>query len=156
MLQDHLTHVLKHYYLDGENIVGKHGVLRGSIEKSGYVKVTIGVGEKGKYLTTRIHRLKFLLAYGYLPKAVDHINGDRTDNRLANLRESCYTRNNRNNHGHKNRKCRYKGLSYSYGKYAVSIAKMYGGRYADEELAALVYDAYAMHLFGEYAALNFP
>lgn len=156
MLNNHIDYILENYHLQGEDIIGKRGVLKGHLADNGYLKTAIGLGAKGKCLYTTIHRLKFLLAYGYLPKAVDHINGDRADNRLANLRESCYTRNNRNNHGHKNRKCRYKGLKHSCGKYEVNIAKMYGGRYADEELAALVYDAYAMHLFGEYAALNFP
>ena len=35
----------------------------------------------------RIHRLIWLHCYGVYPKIIDHINGDRLDNRLKNLRE---------------------------------------------------------------------
>jgi hypothetical protein len=34
----------------------------------------------------RVHRLVFLMNYGYLPKIVDHINNIRSDNRIENLR----------------------------------------------------------------------
>jgi HNH endonuclease len=34
------------------------------------------------------HRLKFLLAHGWLPRTVDHIDRDRANNALANLRAS--------------------------------------------------------------------
>lgn len=41
----------------------------------------------------REHRLIFLYHYGYLPEVVDHINQDRIDNRIENLRESDKSRN---------------------------------------------------------------
>ena len=33
------------------------------------------------------HRLVWLYVYGYFPKYIDHINRDKSDNRLCNLRE---------------------------------------------------------------------
>jgi hypothetical protein len=35
----------------------------------------------------KLHRIIFLYHKGYLPDIIDHINGDRYDNRIENLRE---------------------------------------------------------------------
>jgi len=42
------------------------------------------------------HRLVWLYVYGYFPKEMDHINHDRTDNRIINLREVTRLQNTRN------------------------------------------------------------
>lgn len=42
------------------------------------------------------HRLIFALHNGYLPKEIDHINRDPTDNRIENLREVSRSENNIN------------------------------------------------------------
>jgi hypothetical protein len=61
------------------------GDIAGYIRKDGYV--FIGVNNT-QYLA---HRLAILYVFGYLPKNdTDHINGDRSDNRICNLR--CATR----------------------------------------------------------------
>lgn len=50
------------------------------------------IDNKGYYFTSifkkqyRAHRLIWLMNYGCLPKFIDHINGDKLDNRLCNLR----------------------------------------------------------------------
>ena len=58
------------------------GRVAGSIDANGYVVLTVA----GKM--HKAHRLAFLLVTGEMPKGqVDHINGNRSDNRWDNLRD---------------------------------------------------------------------
>jgi len=51
-----------------------------------------------KILKTRklSHQWAFLYCMGYIPIEIDHINGDRTDNRICNLRDVSHKENMKN------------------------------------------------------------
>ncbi len=62
----------------------------GSINNAGYIHINY---EDSKY---KIHRLIWKWWYGYDPEEIDHMNGDRLDNRIDNLRNVDRKTNNRN------------------------------------------------------------
>ena len=70
----------------------KPGQQMGCLQPSGYVRVRIA----GKYYFA--HRLAWFYVHGvWPPKDIDHINRDRADNRLSNLRCVTHQENMRNN-----------------------------------------------------------
>ena len=63
----------------------------------------VGTPDSGGYLTVsmanstyKVHRLVYLLHHGHIPKIIDHINGNRSDNRIENLRGVDYRLNSLN------------------------------------------------------------
>lgn len=94
---------------------------------------------------------------------VDHVNGDRLDNRRENLR-FCDTRlNNRNMRpGARGGSSRFKGVHFcnEKKKWTATIKgvdrRYHLGRFDDEIEAARAYDAKAKELFGEFFRPNLP
>ena len=91
----------------------------------------------------RIHRLVFLMHNGYLPSTLDHINGDRSDNRIENLREATASQNAHNQKMRPDNKTGVKGVSWNKdrGKWVVRVnhLKKNYQRYVDNfELAELI------------------
>lgn len=91
---------------------------------------------------------------------VDHINGDKLDNRRENLRVCLQAHNTANQKPQQNRTSEYKGVTrdVSRGLWRAQI-KYRGkvkflGRYSDECDAALAYNRAAALLFGKYARPN--
>lgn len=88
-----------------------------------------------------------------------HINGDTLDNRKSNLR-LCTHRDNMCNRRAGGGSSAFKGVSRSEPGWGAQIKshgqKLWLGTYRDEVSAALVYDAKARELFGEFARTNFP
>jgi len=103
------------------------------------------------------HRIAWLISYGEWPDVIDHINGDRSDNRIKNLRNTDMTGNARNKCIQKNNKSGYKGVSFDkinkkWVAYIIGDGKHINlGRFSNVEDAAYAYREAAKRYYGEYA-----
>ena len=92
---------------------------------------------------------------------VDHVNGNKLDNRRCNLRVATHSQNNQNKRLRRDNTTGYKGVCFDKraGKYIAYInangARTYLGYFDDSLLAAMAYDRAAIRLHGEYAKTNF-
>lgn len=116
----------------------KAGDSAGSFCNRGYKFVGI---DKKVY---RIHRLIYLMFYGYLPKIIDHKDGNKGNNKIENLREANIFENQQNRIIQKNNKSRIKNVDWHKltAKWRVSIQvnkkRKFIGSFKDLELADLV------------------
>lgn len=60
----------------------------------------------------RAHRLAFAFMGRTIPKCVDHINGDTTDNRWENLRAASFSQNSKNKRRMRTNKSGYTGVYF--------------------------------------------
>jgi hypothetical protein len=76
-------------YNPSSGVICRHGVPVEAVDH-GYIRFKSG----GRKLYG--HRVAWYLTYGYWPEMLDHINQDKTDNRLVNLRQCTSSTNNMN------------------------------------------------------------
>lgn len=115
--------------------------------------IRINVLQKEIYL----HRAIFLYHNGYLPKYIDHINGNSLDNRIENLRETNQSLNTANSLLSKANTSGYKGVVWRKDtkKWKAQITKnrkCYDlGSFENIEDATNAYKITAEKFFGEFA-----
>lgn len=126
--------------------IGSHGYRTGTINGKRFL----------------LHRVAYFLKTGsWPPMEVDHINGNRLDNRWVNLRCSSKAQNNRNARGY-SKTSNYIGVSWNKSLNGY-VAKVYhngksyycGFSKDNPDLLARKRDQKARELFGEFARLNF-
>ena len=104
----------------------------------------------------RAARVAWLIMTGEWPHPqVDHINGNRRDDRFSNLRESTQQQNMQNRAVQGHNKSGLKGVwSRPNGKYAAYISlgdrMKYLGEYSKASDAKAAYDSAALRLHGEF------
>lgn len=106
------------------------------------------------------HRLVMFIHLGRVPGEIDHIDGDRGNNNLFNLREVSHSQNMGRMPKDTTRKSssQYKGVHWlkREKRWTAKCAGKYLGYFKDEEDAARAYDQAAYLHFGPDAWLNFP
>lgn len=84
----------------------KAGDILGTINSEGYLLVKV----KGNNFA--VHRIIFKMIYGYEPSCIDHINQNKIDNRIENLREATISENQRNTKLRVTNSTGVKGVTY--------------------------------------------
>lgn len=110
----------------------------GGLNNNGYIRIKI---DNKKYAA---HRLIFLYHHGYLPEFVDHIDTNKSNNRIENLREATRSQNQWNKPIPAKNKTGVKNVSFIQlkNKYMVRLSvntkELFFGYFEDLELADLV------------------
>lgn len=108
----------------------------------------------GKYLA---HRVIWAMEHGAWPKfTVDHVNGNKEDNRLCNLREATWSENNCNTGPRRRNKTGMKGVCFDTrkGKFLAQVAiqrrNYHIGYFNTAESAHAAYCIKASSLHGKF------
>lgn len=120
-------------------------------------------GDGKGYCTMQIGRKTYLLhrfIFENPPAEIDHINQNKLDNRLCNLRAASHSQNEANKRKPRTNSSGYKGVRWHAKdrKWNARIKKdkieRHLGGFNTPEEAARAYDKAAKELFGEYACIN--
>lgn len=135
-------------------------------EQSGYKSMFVTLPSGRRLL--KVHLIGWSNTYGVWPDhEVDHEDGDKSNNRLDNLRRATGSQNRANikkykTWGGKPTSSQYKGVSWikdksqwmAYIRVDKKLIKL--GYFDDEVLAAKTYDTAARAYHSAFAVLNFP
>lgn len=134
------------------------GDVAGTIDQEGYRIVTI----KGRGYPA--HRLIWLMVHGELPRMLDHVNRDRDDNRISNLRLCNEIQNAANAKAPCTNTSGYRGVYYEpeRGLWRARIRyvengvrkRLAIGRYTTAEEAAIHYNLHLKSMHADFALLN--
>lgn len=136
-------------YENGRLYWRKNGKLAGYVTPQGYVRVGHNYG------STFAHRLIFVMHHGYLPEFIDHIDGNRLNNRIENLRAATRSQNQHNAKLRKDSVTGLKNVTRHRNKWQVRIRLdnrlVHIGVFYDLEIAKFVASEYRDKYHGEFA-----
>ena len=126
-----------------------------SVNSDGYLSGRL----RGKYLLS--HHVVYAMSTGaWCDGALDHVDGNRQNNAISNLRQASVTENNRNRRPAKGK--RFVGVTWNkrQQQWRASIeicgTKVFLGVFPSEEQAAEAFDRAALVRSRQFARLNFP
>jgi len=127
----------------------KHGSIAGALMPAGYVYIAV---DGRKYYG---HRLAYFYMKKEWPDEVDHINGDRSDNRWCNLRNASRQQNATNTGAYSNNSSGYRGVSKTcVGTWRAEIQRHgkyhHLGCFKTKEEAAAARNSFAKQIDGEF------
>jgi hypothetical protein len=120
-------------------------------KSNGYQEITLN--KKNLYA----HRVIFMMIHGRWPEQIDHIDGNRSNNLIENLREANNAQNNRNTKLRSSNTTGFKGVVYNKinKNYNASITVNYKsihlGCFDTPEAAHEAYKKAALELHGNFA-----
>ena len=127
-------------------------ILKGKISMYGYIEIHLDKNKIRKYY--RLHRL---IAIHFIPNPnnkseIDHIDGNKNNNHISNLRWSTRSENSRNRGICKLNTSSIKGVSFDKrcNKWRVAICQTYLGRFNTLEEAQEIRQKAAQEIFGEF------
>jgi hypothetical protein len=120
-----------------------------NMDRKGYLKIVL------KPRQYKAHRLAWLYVYGEWPKGeIDHIDGNRANNAIANLRVAT-ARQNQSNKTMKTAQSGFRGVTKHFNKWRAMIRvdgkTTHLGLFDTPEAASAAYKAAAAANFGEFA-----
>lgn len=133
------------------------GSIAGRTSKDGYLRISV---HRVVYAS---HRLAWFYVHGVWPLGnIDHIDMNKKNNRIDNLREANLFENARNKEKTITNKSGYKGVAKNTkcntwrSTITANRKTIYLGSFNNKEDAAIAYDKAAIRLHGEFARTNFP
>lgn len=121
----------------------------------------------GKYLFVRyegkayaLHKVVYEMHFGSIETPVDHIDQNKLNNRIENLRAATKSQNEANTGKRSTNTSGYKGVYWlkNANKWRAKIdhnkKQIHIGLFTDKNAAAIAYNQKATELFGEHAFLN--
>ena len=135
-------------------------IKKGSIanrKRRGYIQISLGI--KNTNIVVDGHHLAWLFEYGEFPKKwIDHVNRQRDDNRIENLREATPSENHQNKGAQKNSKTGVKGVCFRNGRYVAQICdgkkRRHLGQFKDLESAARRYSEEVAKIHPNFGTIN--
>ena len=128
------------------------GAEAGCTDSKGYRKIRFkGIG-------IACHRLVWFIETGYLPSIIDHINGNRSDNRIQNLRPCTTSENMMNSNISSRNTSGFKGVNQRKGRTLWDASIRIDGKliilgsFKNKEDAILARKSGEEKYFGEFAA----